>query len=918
MWAALALIALWARAASCQYYFGQNKIQPFGYRWDVLQTEHFDVYYFSCEREIALVAADIAEKAYQSYTAHFRFAPDERVPIVLYSSPVLFSETHTTPYIVPEGISGFTELVKGRVVLPFDGSIARFRHVLSHELVHVWQMHYNEFLHDAHELFFLSFPPLWFVEGEAEFLSQPREPVEERTELVRALANDELVLPHEFAAISGTYQMYKESASFLRFLSLRYGSDVDVRLFERVWEHAWWDDVFRAVVGTSVEEAGLAWRQWLWTRFGRYAASRKPYELEGKRISPEGFFFSPYRVDSAAVLCKGNVLGYGGLFLISRGRAKLLRKVELTQATEAVRLVGNRIGVLGDSLVAFSAKSKGREKLFVLNIRSGECQDFGFDSLVAISSPSFSPDGRRIILSAANLAGFTDIWSLDVATGDITRVTNDHFYDAFPVQLATGEIAFVSDRGDPDSLGIFLLGEDCLRRVVWDGCRLFRPRSLVQSDCGRWLLFIADDDTFPDAYALDLQGDGVWRLTHVNAPVMDVGFWGGDFAPGSSAPSPGTLLVSVEGKDGIEIRVVAPETVEFVGTYRLEPFVGGWSLPTAAQKLASGAPRQKPNAHKLSFDLAQGGVSTASAQEVGGGLEVMLSDMVGDRRLYVFFAENARSWEDILSDANLFVAYSLYGNRFSLTAGGFHLHFRSYDRYEGSYDERQAGALVGASYALSRFLRAEAVTYLYYSRRSEPASSRVDGIASANASIVWDNSLWGITGPIDGARANLTVGAGVGLSGKLYHYLASIDLRHYLRLGRRVCWAHRLIVRHSAGEEPQRFYMGGTWDMRGYPYFSFFGRNQLLLNSELRFPLLDRLLVRTPLLDIDLRGIRGALFFDAGDAWEDEPHIVGSYGVGARMNLEGYVVLRFDLAQTTDFRSVDPHWRWDIFFGWDF
>ncbi len=920
-WKIITLILLLHTLLFPQYYFGQNKIQPYEYDWDILQTPHFDIYYYSAEREIAEVAWQIAERTYARYTRHFNYSPPDRIPIVLYSSSGLFSETHTTPFIIPEGVGGFTEFVKGRVILPYDFSLAKFKHILSHELVHIWQLHYCEFLHDAHELFFIDMPPLWFTEGQAELLSEPVETHAERTELIAALANDRFVMPQDFSRIYGTYQMYKEGENFLRFLGERFGSDVDVKLFEKVWEHRYFGDLFRITLGVSIEEAGLLWRDWLWRRFGDYIARRTPERIVGERITGEGMFFSPVATDSGEIICKGNFRGYAGLYRVEGGKVHLLRRMEFTESAEATRLFGNRIDVFAGTLAAFSAKSLGKDRIIILNLNTGRERRFQFDSISTINSVSFSGDGTELIFSGAELSGFSDIWKMDINSGELVRLTDDHYYDADPVFTGKGEVIFVSDRRDERKMGLFLLSDgEYVQLLASPKAPIFRPSMPAISDDGRWLTFVADDDTFPDAYILDLETDSLWRATRISQPIHDVRLLSRSVDMGNlSVGLPCcTLLVSVSTGDGVAIKSVPVDSVEFLGVFGRRAERDFWVLPRGASTLASIEKKSKPSAHKLSFDLAQGAVSTSSAQEMGGGLEVSLSDMMGDNRLYIFFLEAAQRWEDILSDANIIVAYDNRGTRWSKTVGAYHLHISSYDRYEGLFDERQAGVLLGVSYALSRFMRVEGTGFAYFSDRMDLAKDRRDGILSLNISLIRDNSLWGVTGPVDGMRMNFTVGAGGGFSGRLYHYLFSLDFRHYLRLSKRVCWAHRIVARHSDGEEPKRFYMGGTWDFRGYPYYYFFGRNQLLFNSELRFPLFDRIVILNPLVDIDLRGVRGALFFDAGDAWEDEPDIVGSFGLGARMNLGGYVVLRFDLAQTTDFRTVDPHWKWDIFFGWDF
>jgi len=61
------------------------------------------------------------------------------------------------------------------------------------------------------------------------------------------------------------------------------------------------------------------------------------------------------------------------------------------------------------------------------------------------------------------------------------------------------------------------------------------------------------------------------------------------------------------------------------------------------------------------------------------------------------------------------------------------------------------------------------------------------------------------------------------------------------------------------------------------------------------------------------------LFFDAGNAWEDDfDQLYGSFGFGFRVALGYFTVLRFDFARRTDFRAVGNHYYFDFFFGWNY
>ena len=125
--------------ASAQY-FGQNKVQYRTFDWQIIQNEHFDVYFYPVEREAALDVARIAERSYArlSRILHHNFI--ERKPILLYASYSEFQETNALGGESPsEGTEGVTEFFKHRMVIPFTGSYEAMEHVIQHEMTHHFQ-----------------------------------------------------------------------------------------------------------------------------------------------------------------------------------------------------------------------------------------------------------------------------------------------------------------------------------------------------------------------------------------------------------------------------------------------------------------------------------------------------------------------------------------------------------------------------------------------------------------------------------------------------------------------------------------------------------------------------------------------------------------------------------------------------------
>ena len=153
--------------------FGRNKVQYGDKDWKYIQSEHFDFYYYQGGRKLAEFAAAVAESSFSSLNELFNYNLIDRIPVIIYRSHNDFSETNTSPSALPESVGGFTEFLKNRVVLPFEGNYEQFRHVIHHELTHAVML---QFLYGAGPGSIISgisrmMPPLWFIEGLAEYTS---------------------------------------------------------------------------------------------------------------------------------------------------------------------------------------------------------------------------------------------------------------------------------------------------------------------------------------------------------------------------------------------------------------------------------------------------------------------------------------------------------------------------------------------------------------------------------------------------------------------------------------------------------------------------------------------------------------------------------------------------------------------------
>ena len=175
--------------ASAQY-FGQNKVHYRSFDFQVLRTDHFDIYFYPSERPGVDIAARMAERWRVRLERLLKHELSGRQPLVLYGSHTDFEQTNVIGGEIGEGTGGVTEPLKRRIVLPLAGPLADTDHVIGHELVHAFQFDMTRGPDDAPGRTGADRLPLWFIEGMAEYLSIG--PVDSNTSLwIRDAARQE-------------------------------------------------------------------------------------------------------------------------------------------------------------------------------------------------------------------------------------------------------------------------------------------------------------------------------------------------------------------------------------------------------------------------------------------------------------------------------------------------------------------------------------------------------------------------------------------------------------------------------------------------------------------------------------------------------------------------------------------------------
>jgi TolB protein len=97
--------------------------------------------------------------------------------------------------------------------------------------------------------------------------------------------------------------------------------------------------------------------------------------------------------------------------------------------------------------LAYVSFENNAAAVFVQRVRTGERRQVSART-GHNGAPSFSPDGRRLALALGGSSGNYDVYVLDLATQNLTRITDDPAIDTEPAWSADGQtLYFTSDRG---------------------------------------------------------------------------------------------------------------------------------------------------------------------------------------------------------------------------------------------------------------------------------------------------------------------------------------------------------------------------------------------------------------------------------------------------------------------------------------
>lgn len=436
--------------------FGKNKVQYRDFRWQYIQSPHFDVYFYQGGKDIAEFTAEEAERSLISIQRTMNYDITSRIAILVYDGHNDFQQTNAVGEFLPEGVGGVTELFKNRVVLPFEGSYDLFRHVIHHELVHAVA---NEMFTGGNYQTLLTGGgmqiPSWMNEGLAEYESLRGLDIETDMYMRDATLNQNVPPLGNL----GGYIQYRVGQTMYWYIATKYGPEKVGELLHRIKTSRDVERGFRSTFGLTVKEFNDKFQKALQvyyypdiakykepTEFAEAIADHKKldnYINASPEVSPAG--------DLLAYISDRH--DYYDIYVQSISRPNDVKRVlsggGARSGFEELHLLTPGMSWSPDGRrLAVAAKAGARDAITLLDVKSGDEQRLPNFDLDGIHELDWSPDGTKLALVGIK-NGQSDIYTYDFASQKLTNLTNDLFGDLQPKWTADSRsIIFTSARAN--------------------------------------------------------------------------------------------------------------------------------------------------------------------------------------------------------------------------------------------------------------------------------------------------------------------------------------------------------------------------------------------------------------------------------------------------------------------------------------
>ncbi|HOV84320.1 MAG TPA: hypothetical protein PLE52_05875 [Paludibacteraceae bacterium] len=688
--------------ATAQSSFGRNKPSYKTFKFEVLQTPHFEIYHYLKNDTILNYFAAWAEEWYRIHQIQFKDTFKLRNPIILYSNHADFQQTNIISDIISEGTGGVTESLKNRVILPFAPSLYQTDHVLGHELVHAFQ--YHKMLGSDSVRYSLSNIPLWMVEGMAEYFSIGSVDANTSMWMRDAIINKDFPSIKDLMNTS-KYFPYRYGQALWAFIGKTWGDTIIMPFFEKTALYGLEPAIDSVFHFNSKTLSGM-WKMATENHYKQYMKDTT-YKTIGNKIISKTNAGSMNVCPSLshdgkylAFFSEKNIFTLD-LFLADAKTGKIIKKISSINHQHEIDdfsfIESGGTWSPDSKKFAFVVFSKGRNKLAVVDIAKNKVKLIEMKGIESFSNPEWSPDGKYIVFTGL-IEGIGDLYLYNFETGEIERLTNDVFSNIHPSWSPDGNyIVYATEKINRSgskkfSFALSLLDMKTKKSKNLDIFPMADNLNPRFSNDGRFIYFLSDADGFRNLYKYDLQTDKVYRLTEFMTGISGITL----FSPAITTDRENNLIaytyyfnknyeIYIASDHDFIANEVDKHSVNFdASTLPILKHVG----PNVVDSLLYHRPSllalpvdsvsKVPYRPKFKLDYISNtagiGISTGpvNTTEMGGSIFMIFSDMLSNHQLYTSLSLNGEIY-----DFGGEVAYINQTNKVKWGASLSHIPYRS-------------------------------------------------------------------------------------------------------------------------------------------------------------------------------------------------------------------------------------------------
>ena len=527
--------------------FGKNRIQYRPFKWQVLTSQNFEVYFYDGGQQAATLATQLAESDFDRITEILGYSPFSRTKIFVYTSTQDLNQSNVGLSLASEREIKEENLAKSRIEIAYSGSSSSFRKDLVNEISHVFihDMLYGGSIKESlQNSIFLSVPD-WFMNGITTYVSEGWS-TEMDSYMRDAILNKYLKKP---SLTNG-----KESAlvgqSIWNFVAEKYGKDniSNILNLTRIIRNE--QTSISSTIGMPYSKFLKEWREYYTVMAENTNASYIASNYDSK--------IAEVKFNSAERINKFKISPDGAFLAISKNNlGKSSVEVMDLKTKRSVMLLTSGYKTLNQSIdyntpllswtkggtLAVIYENKGE---LILNVYTDITEkDLSgkfasrkvLNDFDQVQNFDISDNGNSIVLSAMS-KGQNDLFTYDMARGRVQALTNDVYDDLDPQFVGSaGKVIFASnrlkdsleiDKGSYKTLtnkfNLFLHDgkgkQEVLRRLVDNFGSVSKP---VVAD-GNTVYFLSDEKGIKNIYRLTASDSVTVQVSNYRNDIEDFDF----------------------------------------------------------------------------------------------------------------------------------------------------------------------------------------------------------------------------------------------------------------------------------------------------------------------------------------------------------------------------------------------------------